>query len=219
MDKLLKEYEQECVIYSKKASLIWKIGLVIISIMYIKMSYERHNYIEMFILSMVLVLILYFVCLFIFKKAALKKIYCNDKSKIKAKKFKELFNEINKYQKNWITVYCKKNKINQISKLEILKNSLREERKGKTISYINPLIIGTLTFTIWEIGLQKLSEKIGFMNTTFVAIAAAIVISIIIGIFKKEFIENKEFVLEFDKYSSNKRLEKLLLYEILKTKK
>ena len=96
---------------------------------------------------------------------------------------------------------------------------MREERKGKAISYINPLIIGTLTFTIWEIGLQKLSEKIGFMNTTFVAIAAAIVISIIIGIFKKEFIENKEFVLEFDKYSSNKRLEKLLLYEILKTKK
>ena len=39
------------------------------------------------------------------------------------------------------------------------------------------------------------------------------------GIFKKEFIENKEFILEFDKYSSNKRLEKLLLYEILKTKK
>ena len=96
---------------------------------------------------------------------------------------------------------------------------MSEERKNKTISYINPIIIGTLTFTIWEIGLQKLSNKIGFINTIFVAIAAAIVISIIIGIFKKEFIENKEFILEFDKYSSNKRLENLILYEILKAKK
>lgn len=219
MDKLLKEYKQECAIYSKKASLIWKIGLVIISIMYIKMSYERHNYIEMFILSMVLVLILYFVCLFIFKKAALKKIYCNDKSKIKAKKFKELFNEINKYQKNWITVYCKKNKINQISKLEILKNSLREERKGKAISYINPIIIGTLVFTIWEIGLQKLCNQIGYFNMICIAIVAAISISIIIGILKKELIENKEFFVEFDKYSNNKRLDDLLLFETLKCKK
>ena len=39
MDKLLKEYKQECAIYSKKASLIWKIGLVIISIMYISIDF------------------------------------------------------------------------------------------------------------------------------------------------------------------------------------
>ncbi len=103
--------------------------------------------------------------------------------------------------------------------MEILRNSLSEERKNKTISYINPIIIGTLTFTIWEIGLQKMNDKIGFINTIFVAIAAAVVISIIIGILKKEFIENKEFILEFDKYSSNKRLENLILYEILKAKK
>lgn len=219
MDKLLQKYKQECAIYSKPASIIWKVGLVIISILYIKISYERQNYFEIFILCMGLVVILYFICLNIFKRAAFKKIYCNNKTKIKSKKIKELFKEINKYQKDWITVYCKKNRINQISKLEILRDNLSEERKSKTISYINPIIIGTLTFTIWEIGLQKLSDKIGFINTIFVATAMAIAISISIGIVKKEFIENKEFILEFDKYRSNKRLEKLLLYEILKAKK
>ena len=219
MEKLLQEYKQECAIYSKKASFIWKVGLVIIFIIYIKISYERQNYIEIFVLSMGLVGVLYFVCLYILKKAALNKIYCNDKTKIKSKNLKNLFEEINKYQKNWISIYCKRNGINQISKLEILMNSLCEERKSKTISYINPIIIGTLTFTIWEIGLQKLDDKIGFINTIFIGVAAAIVIPIIIGILKKEFIENKDFILEFDKYSSNKRLEKLLLYEILKAKK
>ena len=50
MDKLMQEYKQECAIYSKIASSIWKIGLVIISILYIKLSYGGQNYFEKFIL-------------------------------------------------------------------------------------------------------------------------------------------------------------------------
>jgi len=118
-----------------------------------------------------------------------------------------------------MTNYCKKNKLNEISKLEILRSSLCEERKIKTINYINPIIIGTLTFTIWEIGLQKLSDKIGYINMIFIAIVVAVILSVIIGIMKKEFIEDKEMFFEFDKFESNKRLEDLLLYEILKCKK
>ena len=188
MDKLIQKYKQECAIYSKIASAIWKVGLVIISILYIKLSYGGQNYFEKFILFMVLVVMLYFMCLHIFKRAAFKKIYYKNKTKIKSKKIKELFKEINEYQKDWITTYCKKNRINQISKLEILRNRLSEE-KNKTISYINPIIIGTLTFTIWEIGLQKLSDELGFINTIFVAIVVAVILSVIIGIMKKEFIE------------------------------
>ena len=89
----------------------------------------------------------------------------------------------------------------------------------KAISYINPIIIGSLTFTIWEIGLQKLSDKIGYINMIFVAIVVAVILSVILGILKREFIENREMFLEFDKFASNKRLEDLLLYEILKSKK
>lgn len=118
-----------------------------------------------------------------------------------------------------MTNYCKKNKLSEISKLEILRSSLSEERKIKTINYINPIIIGTLAFTIWEIGLQKLSDKIGYINMIFVVIVVAIIISVILGILKKEFLEDKELFLEFDKFASNKRLEDLLLYEILKCKK
>ncbi len=219
MEKLLQKYKDECAISSKLASIIWKIGIIILSIVYIKLSYGNQNYFKMFVWLLIGILILYLLCLFIFKRKAFNKIYSGKGNKNNCKKLKILYLEIDKYQKNWMTNYCKKNKLNEISKLEILRSSLCEERKIKTISYINPIIIGSLTFTIWEIGLQKLSDKIGYINMIFIAIVAAVILSVIIGIMKKEFIENKEMFLEFDKFASNKRLEDLLLYEILKCKK
>lgn len=219
MEKLLQKYKDECAISSKLASIIWKIGIIILSIVYIKLSYGNQNYFKMFVWLLIGILILYLLCLFIFKRKAFNKIYSGKGNKNNCKKLKILYLEIDKYQKNWMTNYCKKNKLNEISKLEILRSSLCEERKIKTINYINPIIIGTLTFTIWKIGLQKLSDKIGYINMIFIAIVVAVILSVIIGIMKKEFIEDKEMFFEFDKFESNKRLEDLLLYEILKCKK
>jgi|GEM_PF-2743843 hypothetical protein len=219
MEKLLQKYKDECAISSKLASIIWKIGIIILSIVYIKLSYGNQNYFKMFVWLLIGILILYLLCLFIFKRKAFNKIYSGKGNKNNCKKLKILYLEIDKYQKNWMTNYCKKNKLNEISKLDILRSSLCEERKIKTINYINPIIIGTLTFTIWEIGLQKLSDKIGYINMIFIAIVVAVILSVIIGIMKKEFIEDKEMFFEFDKFESNKRLEDLLLYEILKCKK
>lgn len=219
MQRLIERYKVECSINSKVASILWKIGIIILSIVYIKLSYESQNYFKMFIVFLIGILILYLLCLFIFKRKAFNKIYSGKVNKNNCKKLKILYLEIDKYQKNWMTNYCKRNNIDKISKLEILRSDLSEERKLKAISYINPIIIGSLTFTIWEIGLQKLSDKIGYINMIFIAIVVAIILSVIIGIMKKEFIENKEMFLEFDKFASNKRLEDLLLYEILKCKK
>ncbi|MCI8587561.1 MAG: hypothetical protein HFJ49_02990 [Clostridia bacterium] len=219
MQRLIERYKVECSINSKAASILWKIGIIILSIVYIKLSYESQNYFKMFIMFLIGILILYLLCLFIFKRKAFNKIYSGKVNKNNCKKLKILYLEIDKYQKNWMTNYCKTNNIDKISKLEILRSSLCEERKLKAISYINPIIIGSLTFTIWEIGLQKLSDEIGHINMIFIAIVVAIILSVIIGIMKKEFIENKEMFLEFDKFASNKRLEDLLLYEILKCKK
>jgi hypothetical protein len=219
MQRLIERYKVECSINSKVASILWKIGIIILSIVYIKLSYESQNYFKMFIVFLIGILILYLLCLFIFKRKAFNKIYSGKVNKNNCKKLKILYLEIDKYQKNWMTNYCKRNNIDKISKLEILKSDLCEERKLKAISYINPIIIGSLTFTIWEIGLQKLSDKIGYINMIFIAIVVEIILSVIIGIMKKEFIENKEMFLEFDKFASNKRLEDLLLYEILKCKK
>lgn len=219
MEKLLQKYKDECAISSKLASIIWKIGIIILSIVYIILSYKNQNYIKMFFVFFIGILILCLLCLFIFKRKTFNKIYSGKENKNNCKKLKRLYLEIDKYQKNWMTNYCKKNKLNEISKLEILRSSLCEERKIKTINYISPIIIGTLIFTIWEIGLQKLSDKIGYINMIFIAIVVAVLLSVFIGIIKKEFIEDKKIFFVFDKFNTNKRLEDLLLYEILKCKK
>ena len=46
----------------------------------------------------------------------------------------------------------------------------------------------------------------------FIAIVVAVILSVIIGIMKKEFIEDKEMFFEFDKFASNKRLEATIHY-------
>ena len=53
MEKLLQRYKDECAISSKLASNIWKIGIIILSIVYIKLSYGSQNYFEMFVLFLI----------------------------------------------------------------------------------------------------------------------------------------------------------------------
>lgn len=219
MQKLLETYKEECAIKSKAASVIWKMGIVILSILYIKFAYGGQNYFKMFVIFLIAIAILYIICLEIFRTQAFKKMNSFKKNEIKNKKIRQTYLEIDKYQKDWISCYCKKNKINQISKLKIIRESLNNEEKERTIRYINPLIIGTLLFTIWEMGLEKVSEQIGFTNMIILSIVIAILISVIIGVIRKEFLENKKTFLEFDRFANNKRLEDLLLYEILKCKK
>lgn len=219
MEKLLQKYKEECAISSKVASIIWKIGIILIAIIYIYKSYSGYNYFIGFLLASISIGGLYIICVLIFRRKIYSKIYNIQERKIKYPKLKKLYSEIDKYQKGWMTTYCRKNKINKIEKLEILRLSLIEQEKNKTINYINPIIIGTLTLTIWEIILQRINENAGIMSMIVIAIVTAVVLSVIIGLLKKGFLDNKEMLLEFDRFADNKRLESLLLYEILKCKK
>ena len=58
---------------------------------------------------------------------------------------------------------------------------LKSEKDRTTIKYINPIILGTLSLTIWEIAIQKVVEKIGFINMLPLAFVSIIGISLIIG--------------------------------------
>lgn len=96
---------------------------------------------------------------------------------------------------------------------------VKKEDERTTIKYINPIIIGTLALSIWEIAIYKIVEKIGFWNLLYLSTVIIILISILIGIIKKEIEEDSELFYNFDEYSNKKRLQELLLYRILKTKK
>lgn len=58
---------------------------------------------------------------------------------------------------------------------------LKNEKEGTTIKYIRPIILGTLSLTIWEVAVQKIVEKIGFINMLSFALVSIIGTSLIVG--------------------------------------
>ena len=57
----------------------------------------------------------------------------------------------------------------------------KNEKERTTVKYINPIILGTLSLTIWEISIQKIVDKIGFINMLPLALVLIIGTSLIIG--------------------------------------
>lgn len=221
MQKLLEEYEKVGAIKSKLSNFIWKSGIIICSIIYcISVLNLKHNYYSI-LYYFIVIIMLFIVSEIIFIRKSAKKL--NIEYRIvnicSLKYIREVYREIDIYQKKWITNYCNKNKINNFNKLNILKEEIKSEKENSTIKYINPIIIGTLLLTIWEIGLQKVVIKIGFWNMLPLALVIAVGTSVAIGWLTKILLEDKDVFLEFEKFSNKKRLEELLLYRILKSKK
>ena len=84
---------------------------------------------------------------------------------------------------------------------------------------MNPIIIGTLFLTIWEITIEKLTVNIGFWNMLPIAVISIIGLSVGIGWISKEIIEDKKIFNQFQEYCGNQRLEELLIEVALKCKK
>ncbi len=81
-----------------------------------------------------------------------------------------IYTNIERYQKDWITKYCKKHKINNIEKIHIITEEIKDIEENETIKYINPIIIGTLSLVLWETAIQKLVDKVGYLNIIILAI-------------------------------------------------
>lgn len=217
MEKLIKKYKEECDLLSKVPSRLWKIGLIIITIGCIIYVFKTLNYIMAFGLPIIFGCVLYKICTDIELVDITKKL----KLKYKYKEFfwnfkvkNEIYNYYDRYQKNWITKYCKKNRLDKIEKLKILREELN--KKHTVIKYIDPVIIGTLLIAIWEILLQHMTENIGMCPAFLIVFFLVILISIANGWIKKECKENLEFFHEFDALSGYDRLQELLVYRMMK---
>ena len=174
----------------------------------------------MLVLPMILGIVLYKVCEYmelvdIIKKLNLK--YKRMEILFKSKVRNEIYKSYNIFQKDWLTKYCKRNKINSIEKLKILYDELN--KCNTTIKYINPVIIGTLSIVIWEAIIQELVNYVGLIYTIIIAMILVIIISILTGWWNKEWKENKEFFKTFDAFSGKERLQKLLIFRMLKQEK
>ena len=217
MEKLIYQYNKKCNLTSKSANRLWKIGQVIILLIF---SIFYILYIGFFI-SLVSMIILYFICtcIEIVKICNKLQIDLEKKNILKRGYRKGLYEKFDIFQKKWITNYCKQNKIDKIEKLKLLREELGRKQDNSIIKYIDPIIIGTLLLSVWEVLVQKTSEKFGAMNAIVICVILAVILSIVIGWFRKEWQEQKEFMSLFNKFSGYNRLSYLLLYRILKINK
>lgn len=217
MEKLIRKYKEECDLSSKLASRMWKIGQIIIISIFASYYANTKELGINFIITIIAICVLHFICRCIESVSIARKmkIKCSVKEILLKKKIrKKIYQEFDIFQKGWITNFCKKNKINNIEKLKIIKEEL--DKRTTIIKYIDPIIIGALLIAMWELILQKISEEVGIGNTILIGVFLVIIISIIVGWGKKEWKEQKEFMNLFNRYSGNERLKELLLYRILK---
>lgn len=222
MEKLIEKFNDEVAIKSKLANFIWQFGIIINSIIYFTcVLYFKKNICIVWSLYLVIIILLFLIsnCLFIKNAAKKMNIQVTILKCFSIPQIIFIYNKIDEFQKDWITKYCKKNKLNSIDKLNILRQELKDEKKLRTTQYINPIIIGTLLISIWEIAIEKIVDKVGFGNMLSLAFVLIIGVSIFIGWIKKIFIEDREFFIQYKKFSDISRLEELLLYIILKCKK
>lgn len=220
MDKILNDFYNIASIESKVANFIWIGGMVVNTLVYflLVINFDFKIYIAIYVLVIFLLLIL---SNSFFMKKASKKIGIQTSffNCFNPKHIRFVYKKIDEFQKDWITKYCKKNKLNNIEKLNIIRQELKFVNESKTTRYINPLIIGTLLISAWEVTIERIVDKYGFWNMLLIAIVIIIGLSIFIGWIKKIYTEDKEFLLQYNYFSNIKRLEELVLYRILKCKK
>ena len=220
MEKLIEKYKKECDILSKLARRLWKSGQLIIVIGCLYYGFKTLNYIMAFILPIILGCVLYKICECIELMDIIKKLKLKYKFKevlFNSKIREEVYKSYNDFQKGWITKYCKKNKLNNIEKLKLLIEEL--DKRDTSVKYINPVIIGALSIVIWEAIIQELVSAVGLIYTIIIAMFLVIIISILTGWWNKEWKENKEFFKTFDAFSGKERLQKLLIFRMLKLEK
>lgn len=224
MDKLLKKYNEECSCMSKGCNRVWKIGQVILVIIFTMFltAYSK-NMLMSFVTFIIFIIVSAFFVLFCEVWSITN---MENKLKIKHKPSKAIFNRkyrekiysmLDEFQKGWITKYCKDNKLNSIHKLEILREEINGKNDGN-IKYINPIVIATLALTIWEIIIGNLYDNLGISVTIIGGVFLVLIVSFVVGFIRKGIKEQSEFMNLFSKYAGYERLSELLLYEILKCK-
>lgn len=162
MEKLKKEYKEKYEVISSRADKIWKIGMIILTILLTIIYFIVDTIVYkifLFVVFYVLVGSLFKICSYIYDKELYKQIQIiyGDKNLIdryNVEYFEELLNE---YQKRCITEYIRKNKLNKLGKLSIVINELQDEinkspekilRESITISGVLGIFTSFLNFDI-----------------------------------------------------------------------
>lgn len=214
MDKLIGTYLGKYEKFFRISNITWNIGVIIASMVFCLIFCYMSNFIDRLkavSLFALIIIILYRLCLFIYKIELMR--YYKEAINLKNLNKKEIIcyeNKLDKEQKDFITNYVRKNKISKAGKLQIVINELQEKinsvwyNKYKEV-FIIPAI---LTFAM---SIIQYDEKIGLAAYLLQSIIVVMCVIVITICFNEIY-----YIATFKKYAGLKRLKELLVNVSLK---
>ena len=220
MEEIIEKYNKECAVNCKLASGIWKVSIIVFIIAYFYLYYRGHNvYLVAGLGAIFLVLVFMLTEIFFMYKASRRlSLDYNLKEGFSIQQIKKVNNAIDKYQKDWITSYCKKRKINTFDKLSLILQELRD-RERKWIKYVDWTVISGILYSLIPEFIKEFLAEGNFTSKVILGASLILIISIILNIIRSEFEKLREMFNSVNAFSNLKRLEDLVFYMAMKCKR
>lgn len=221
MEEILEEYKKECALKSKLASLVWKLWMITSLITYFYSAFHGYNTWLVAAGILLLTILIFMVEQIIFLRYVSKKLEINYSFRdgFDLKKMKKIYSKIESFQKNWITNFCKKKKIDTFNKLNLILTELKIKKEKATTKYVEWGLVSSIVLSLLQNWINDASDEMNLINKLVMGLIVAVIISFLVNFLKNNTKKFKKFFLEPDLYSNIERLEELIFYKIMKSKK
>lgn len=220
MEEIIQKYNEECAVSNKLASGIWKVSIIAFIIVYFWLYYCGYNTYLVAILGAAFLALVFVFTEIIFVCNVSKRLSFDYSFKdvFSFRVIKEIYNAIDKYQKDWITLYCKKRRINSFDKLYLILQELKDKER-KWIKYVDWTVISGIIYSLIPDFIKESLTSGDLANKIIQATILVLGISFIINVIRSEFEKFREIFDSINIFSNLKRLENLFFYVIMKCKK
>lgn len=116
------------------------------------------------------------------------------------KKMKKICSKIESFQKNWITNFCKKKKIDTFNKLNLILTELKIRKEKATTKYMEWELVSSIVLSLLQNWINDTSNEMNLINKLVMGLIIAVIISFFISFFKnntnkfKNFFENQIYI-------------------------
>lgn len=220
MEEIIEKYNEKCAITSKFASGIWKGAIILFIVAYFYLYYCGHNvYLVAGFGAIFLVLIFMLTeIIFMYRVSRRLGLDYNLKEGFSIQQIKKVNNAIDKYQKDWITSYCKKRKINTFDKLTLILQGIKDKER-KWIKYVDWTVISGILYSLIPEFIKEILAGGDFTSKIIFGTSLILIISIILNVIRSEFEKFREMFNSVNAFSNLKRLEDLVFYMAMKCKR
>ena len=93
------------------------------------------------------------------------------------KKMKKICSKIELFQKNWITNFCKKKKIDTFNKLNLILTELKIRKEKATTKYMEWELVTSIVLSLLQNWINDASNEMNLINKLVMGLVIAVIIS------------------------------------------